>query len=479
MRIVRNRPFVISLVACLILAWLVMPTVTLAAAKDRNGSKKAEEPDKNKAESADKAKDEKEEAEEDRYFAVLGGNLYTVTGPVLKNTDILVKNGIIQELGQGLKLPDDCETLDAHGMTVYPGLVAVKSSGIIGREPPENSTDVYGLSLSLGLAAGLTTVVTGNTAAKLTYGTVEDMVLKRNLFITLPYSRGQPKLRHDLWNDFRKVQQYLREVDAYELKKAQGVKDLKEPDKKRMKGKLENYLKLMTHEATAIITATKRQQILDVCELAEAFGFDLVINQSYEAWTVPGALGRAGVQVMLSPRQKQYPNERTWQPSGWNIESARILHEHGVNFAILPSRAGISLGGITGRDLSTLPMEAAYAVRGGLSEKAAIEAITIDAARMLRLDSRIGSIEVGKDADLIVCDGDLLHYNTLVQWSIVNGRIAYDKEKESLFAHIRPRDPSKEKLIDFWPRKFGEMPDYEAAKTEETAEEPAGEKKDS
>jgi cytosine/adenosine deaminase-related metal-dependent hydrolase len=105
-----------------------------------------------------------------------------------------------------------------------------------------------------------------------------------------------------------------------------------------------------------------------------------------------------------------------------------------------------------------LPMEAAFAVRGGLPEAAALEAITIGAARVLGLEGRIGSIEEGKDGDFIVCDGDLLHYNTLVQWTIVNGRVAYDKEKESLFAHIRPRDGSEGKVIQFWPHSADEMP---------------------
>ncbi|MHC4944450.1 MAG: hypothetical protein ACYTG7_15650, partial [Planctomycetota bacterium] len=155
------------------------------------------------------AEEEKKE-EKDRYFALLGGDLHTVTGPVLKGTDVLVKNGIITRIGAGLELPEECEKLDVEGMRVYPGLIAVGSRGLLGKEPPENSTDLYGLNMLLALAGGITTVVTGNTAAKLTFGTTEGMILKRDVFLTLRYGRGAPKARHDLRKDLEKVRQYLR-----------------------------------------------------------------------------------------------------------------------------------------------------------------------------------------------------------------------------------------------------------------------------
>jgi imidazolonepropionase-like amidohydrolase len=415
-------------------------------------AKKAEEPEK-------KDKQEKPEKEEDRYFALLGGDVHTVTGPVLKATDVLVKNGVIARIGQDLVLPEDCEKLDVKGLHVYPGLIALGSRGILGKEPPENSTDLYGLNMVLGLAGGLTTVVTGNTAAKLTYGTTDGMILKRDVFHTLRYDRNSPKGRQDLRRDLEKVRQHLRDLEAYELAKAQGKPDITEPDGKAMKGKLEKYLKLLKGETRALIAASSSQDILDACELAALFGFDLVIDQGVESWIVADTLGRAGAQVILTPRRKSQPDRRKTRPTGHKIECARILHDHGVRFAILPERRSISLGGITGRDLLALPMEAAFAVRGGLPEQAALEAITIDAARLAGLDRRVGSIEEGKDGDFIVCDGDLLHYNTLVQWTVVNGRIAYDKAKEPLFAHIRPAEP-REKIIEFWPRPFEEMPDY-------------------
>ena len=103
-----------------------------------------------------------------------------------------------------------------------------------------------------------------------------------------------------------------------------------------------------------------------------------------------------------------------------------------------------------------LPMEAAFAVRGGLPEEAAIRGITIDAAKILGVDDRVGSIEVGKDADFVITDGDLLYYLTQPRWTIVNGRIVYDKEKAGILSHIRPDGGETTAPKDAWPRRLGD-----------------------
>ncbi len=156
---------------------------------------------------------------------------------------------------------------------------------------------------------------------------------------------------------------------------------------------------------------------------------------------------------MITPRTRQDPDERLNRPNGSSIENARILFEHGVPLAIVPLGSGISLSGLAGRDLMHLPMEAAFAVRGGLPQEAAVRAITIEPAHLLGIDHRVGSVEVGKDADFAIVDGDLLHYMTLVRWTVVNGRVAYDKQKEKLLDHIRPEgDSDAAPPPDYWPR---------------------------
>ena len=107
---------------------------------------------------------------------------------------------------------------------------------------------------------------------------------------------------------------------------------------------------------------------------------------------------------------RQAADERNPRPSGSSAEAAAILRRGGVEFSLYPPPGFdggeiVTWDGIAGRDLQTLAMDAAWAIRGGLDEAVALESITIAPARILGVDHRVGSIEPGKDADLIVTDG--------------------------------------------------------------------------
>lgn len=391
----------------------------------------------------------------DRYLAVINGVVHTLAGPTLESATVLSKNGKITAIGRGLPLPQDCEVVDAAGMHVYPGLIALGATGIHSGANPEDSTDVFSLSMNMALAAGITTAVAGDSAAKLTWGTVEDLLLRRNLWFNVRYSTRLPSARAELRADLSRVYNYLRELRTYEEQKERD-KDAKPPDKEWLRGKYEDYRKLLTGETFAVATADRTYELLALAELAQTFGFDLVIRGAYEGWTVAPQLGRAGIRAIVTPRRTQPPDERLNRPNGARIENARILSDHGVIVGVVPGQTGLATWGVGGRDLMHLNLEAAFAVRGGMSNDAAIRTVTIDAARVLGIEDRVGSLEVGKDADLIVCSGDVLHYMTQVHYTIVNGRLAYDKSKDSFFKHIRPTGKPEVPTFenDSWPRRL-------------------------
>ncbi len=393
----------------------------------------------------------------DQYLAVIGGVVHPVSGPTRRDVTILCKNGKIQAIGRHLSLPDGTERLDASGMHVYPGLVASNTRRIVGSEPPEDTTNVFSTYLRLANAGGLTTVVTGNTAAKATFGSLDGIVLRKNLFIKLRYRR--PAERRKLREALDAVRNYLREKEVFDKKKAGGNKEAKAPDEAPIKGRNAQYLQLLKREKTALIAADSRKELIAVCDLAGNYGIRIVIAGATEGWSIAGRLGRAGIKAIVTPRRVRDRDERLNQPTGNTIENAAILWDHGVDVAITAPSSGISLGGLAGRDMLNLPMEAASAVRGGLPESAAIESITLTAARILGIDDRVGSIEIGKDADFIICDGRLLDFYTTTQWTVVNGRTTYDKADESLLADIRPRTPSTQPAkYKFWPRPFKPKP---------------------
>ncbi len=415
---------------------------------------------KSDKESSEKKKDEdekkKKEKEEDRYLAVIGGTVHTVTGSVHHGVTILTKNGKIVEIAEKVALPEGAETLDASGNHVYPGLVAVDSGGLLSGSSPGDSTNVYSLQMAIALAGGITTVASGNSAGKLTFGSVDDLVVKRDLFHKLSYDAASPKERYELRQKFEKVRQYIRELESYDEEKKLDP-DAEEPDKEWLDGEYKKLLKLLRREVTASIAANSASEILAVCELATRYGFDLIVRGAVEGWTVAPQMARAGVSAIVSPRRRVRSDDRLNRPNGSTIENARIMHDHGVPIAIIPANTSITLWGLAGRDLLHLNMEAAFAVRGGLSDDAALRSITIDAARLLGIDHRVGSIEVGKDADFAITDGPILHYMTHTRWAVVNGRIAYDKQKDTLYNHIRPNgDMDAPPPDDYWPRSLGD-----------------------
>jgi len=263
------------------------------------------------------------------------------------------------------------------------------------------------------------------------------------------------------------VRQYLRDLEAHEEEKKIDPK-AKPPDKAWLQREYDTALKLLRHELIAVASADTAQGLQDLISLADTYNLRIVVRGVREGWVVAAEMARADLRAVITPRTRSDRDERTNRPNGSSIENARILHDHGVTFAIIPRSTGIATWGIAGRDLMHLAMEAAFAVRGGLPNDAAIRAITIDAARILGVDHRVGSVEVGKDADFAIVDGDLLHYMTMARWTVVNGRIAYDKKKDSLLNHIRPDGNLDAPAPDeYWPRSLGEP--LQAEETERKA----------
>lgn len=390
-------------------------------------------------------------SDEDRWFAVHAGTVYPVSGPVLRNVTILSKNGTISQIGSGLVLPKGTKELDARAMRVYPGLVAFDSGGIVG-PVPQDSTDVYGLNLTLALSTGLTTVGAGSAICKLTYGTLDGHVLGRRQLLSL--NLGSAAARKTLRQSLDAARDYLRAKRRFEQAKSQG-EDVKPP--KPLKGRAGAYLGLLRGETRGLVRATTRRELTEIANLGLTYGFRAVITGAEEAWTVAPLLGRAGFSVLVVPRARRGSDPRSNRAGGWSIENAATLHAHGVPIGVMSRSKGIGTGGLAGSDLFTLALEAAFSVRGGLPETAALEAITLGPARLLGVDNRVGSIEVGKDCDLVITRGDLLHYQTLPQWTIVNGRIAYDKEEDSLLRAIRSRNLgwTNAPVPQLWPRPSG------------------------
>ncbi len=300
---------------------------------------------------------------------------------------------------------------------------------------------------------------------KMSFGNLDAMLLKENVFYSPnPGALNGALARHNWRRDMKKARKEIEEKKKAEKDKAKtkpaaakktaaakpgtttkttsskttSNKPAKTTARKKKSTVKPEHLALLNHEVAMRIRANTVDEISDMVDLAAELGYDLVIEGGIEAWMLPEKLSSANVGVIYTPRQRRAPQPGRETSSGSFIESPRIFQESGVPFAIAALSNSISMGGLAGRDLSSLPLEAAFAVRGGASQKTSLEALTITPARMLGVDDRIGSIEKGKDADLLILNGDPLDYRTYVEQAIVSGKVAYDRSKDRVYP-LHPR----------------------------------------
>jgi len=388
---------------------------------------------------------------DEQVTAIQGGDLYTITSGIIKNGTILIKDGKINRIGQNIEIPEDANIIDAKGKVVMPGLIAATAEvaiagyrGFMGVNKIADSLDPFHFSVSLALASGVTTAFVSsgvpggnpvggtNAVIKTTYGDLDNMLIKEPVAENVNISNVQWLHKTNFLLNLQMAQTYLRKLDEYQKVKGQTEK-VEEPKKP---AGIDVYIRLLRREMPAALSAATADDILAALELVDEFGIRMTLAGAVEGWIVAEEIAKRDVSVIITPREKRRPNEDISAPSGSTLENAAILKKAGVKFAIVPPNTAFTIWGGAGRDLMTLPIEAAFAVSGGLDEQTALEAITITAAEILGVADRLGSLQVGKDADIIILDGHPFHYSTFVEFTLINGKVLYDKKKSTYFSHI-------------------------------------------
>lgn len=381
---------------------------------------------------------------EEEMLAITGGDVETVTMGRLKGATILTKGSKIWKVGRNIEIPAKAKRIDASGMWVYPGLVTPRATGLGvagfggGGSRVTDRFDPFASEVMAALAAGITTAYQSDTVMKMLTKGVDGVLVREGGTVRLSVGNGVQK--YETRERFERARKYLFELREYESRKATD-KTAKEP---KRDGVDETTLKLLRREVVARFEVDRASDMMQILQFLDEFRFDCVFSGALEAWTIPSELSRRGVKIILAPRRREVSDPRRDVPTGSSPEAAAILARAGIEFSFYPPPGfvggdNISFDGIAGRDLLTYTMEGAFAIRGGLDEQRALEAITISAARILGAEDRVGSIEPGKDADLIITDGPIFDFRTFTQTTIVNGVVQYEKSKSHLFAHIRPR----------------------------------------
>jgi imidazolonepropionase-like amidohydrolase len=384
----------------------------------------------------------------------VGGDVWTVTHGVIKGGTVLIKDGKIEQVGgPELKPAPDATIVDAHGLAVTPGFVVaaarLATTAVGGKI--KDSLDPFALAIELAAASGVTTTYfagtdpglgSSNAVIKMTRGDLSDMTAAETVNSSFGtgggrFNRGGSNMsaRWNLRDQLRRAKEYQQKLAAFEADKKAGKKT---PEPKKP-ADADAVLPLLKKERPLRVTASSVGDIRWALTLVDEFGIREVLSPATEAWIVAEEIAKRNAMVIITPRSREEPDERRNAPSGANPDAAGILQKAGVKFAVVPSDNSFSVGGELGRDLMNYPLEAAFAMRGGADAQTALESITLIPAKILGLEKRLGSLEAGKDADILLLSGDPLDYRSFVEKTFINGKLYYDRSKSSFFDQIRPQ----------------------------------------
>lgn len=397
--------------------------------------------------------------------AFINARIITITGDTIDGGTLVVHDGEIVAVGDGVVVPRDADVYDAAGLTIMPGLVDTHShiGGIgaaDGSGPIQPGVRVFdsinprSSGFKRALAGGLTTLnimpgsghlSSGQTVyAKLRWAdgpptSVDDIAVRDDsgaMMGGLKMANGTNSIRPGGANGFPGTRGKSAYLVRERFLKAQEYRDAIEragDDASKLPARdlgLEALVEVMSGSRIVHHHTHRADDIMTVLRLADEFGFRVVLHHVSEAWVVADEIAAyEGVDG---------PDGEPWgapcsiiliDSPGGKLEAASLILETGGVLEKAGAQVAIHTDDwIT--DSRLFLRYAALAVRAGMSREAALRALTIEGARMLDMGDRVGSLEVGKDADFVLLSGYPLALDTRVLQTWVEGELAFDLSDE-------------------------------------------------
>jgi imidazolonepropionase-like amidohydrolase len=390
-------------------------------------------------------------------IAIRNARIVTVSGPDIENGTVVIRDGKIEAVGASVNVPAGAQTIEGRGLSVYPGMIdAGTNMGLV--EVPQGANGTVDLSevgdfnpnakaiiavnphsahVAVTRVEGVTNTVTmptgglisGQAALINLLGTApKEMAVVPQAALVINYPRigggggggfgGPPQQPANLSETLEanarqldQVRKMLRDAEAYGRTLDAYAKDrsLPRPDTNIV---LESMVPYVRGERPVIFRAEREVEIRGAIKFAEEMKLKPIILGGNDAWKVAGLLKEKNVPVILTgvfslPSREDDPYDTLY-------ENAAKLKQAGVLFAIST--------GDSGPEVRNLPQYAGMAAAFGLSKADALKAVTLYPAQIMNVADRLGSIEVGKIANVVVTDGDLLEIRTRIRYLFIDGR---------------------------------------------------------
>jgi imidazolonepropionase-like amidohydrolase len=410
-------------------------------------------------------------------LALTDATVHTVSGPTLEHATVVIRDGKIEAVGTDAPVPTGATVTPCTGKQIYPGLIApnttvglIEVSSVLGsndtRETgainpnvraevefnPESEripvTRLNGVTSALVVPQG--GVITGTSAVMHLDGwTWEDMAVKAPFALHIQWpamsivhawfitqsDEEQKKVRE---KNLKQIRDAFDDARAY--MKAEDAEAERGVPRHDRDVKWDGMIKALKGEIPVVFELTALNQMRSALRFCDEQGLKNIIFMGGEdADKIADELKARGVRVICDATL-QLPR-RTWEPYDQEMALPARLWKAGVPFCI-------SDGGSDGSNTRNLPYQASMAAAYGLPRDEALKAVTLYAAQILGVGDRLGSIEPGKIADLMVTNGDPLENDTTVEQVYINGKAVSMETRQTRLWHKydqRPRPPQASK----------------------------------
>jgi imidazolonepropionase-like amidohydrolase len=407
-------------------------------------------------------------------FAIRNARIVTVSGADIEGGTIVVSDGRISAVGANVAVPPGAQEIDARGLSVYPGMIDLGTSmGLVEIPQGANATvDVaevgdmnpnaqafYGINphsahVAVTRVNGVTSVLSAPTGGiisgqatfiNLLGSSPQEMAVVRAAMLVVNYPRAaggggfgglfqqaQPNPAEAATTRDRQVEQLrklLRDAEAYgrAMDAANADRNLPRPDADVVLASLVPYVR---GERPVLFRADREAEMRACIRFSEELKLKPVILGGNDAWKIASFLKERNVPVILSGLFDLPSREDDFYDV--MFESAAKLQQAGVRFALST--------GDQGAEVRDLPYRAGMAAAFGLSRADALKSVTLYPAQIMGLGDRLGSIEAGKIANLVVTDGDLLEARTRIRHLFINGRqVPLNSRHTELYEQFRNR----------------------------------------
>lgn len=387
---------------------------------------------------------------------IINGKIYTMEDQVIENGYLWIKGKKIEEIGEMSdnriqRKMENCQEkiLDVGGAWVLPGLIESHAHigiteekwGTIGDDCNEATMPVTTTLRAIdavnpmdpafhdAIEAGITSVMTGPGSANVVGGQfvfmktqgrcIDDMIVKYPAAMKGAFGEN-PKTVYGNQNMYPSTRMGTAALLRKTLFQARQYLDEKESGTLEKENfEMEPWIPVLKREIPIKAHAHRADDILTAIRIAKEFELDITIDHGTESHLIVDEVKASGAPVLVGP---DLTARSKIEVQNMNFKTNKVLDEKGVLFSIVTDHP-VSL-------IQYLPICAGLAVRYGLSEEAALRAITINAAKICRVDQRVGSLKKGKDADTAIFSGNPLEVFTKTMYTIIDGEIVYEETEK-------------------------------------------------